>query len=63
MRGSLEGFSDDAELVQAARDLLIRTAELPGTMRELLLVLSEYRHALHALVVEPGPSRRATAAP
>ena len=33
----------------AARDLLARSAELPRGKRQLLAVLSEYRHALHAL--------------
>lgn len=41
--------------VAAARQLLIRTAELPNTKRELLDVLSEYRAALYAFAV--GSSR------
>jgi hypothetical protein len=32
----------------SARELLARTAELPGTKRELLDVLSEYRAAVFA---------------
>jgi hypothetical protein len=36
----------------AARDLLARTAELPGSRRELLAVLSEYRAALFAFAAE-----------
>jgi hypothetical protein len=41
--------------VAAARQLLIRTAELPDTKRELLDVLGEYRAALFAFAV--GSSR------
>jgi hypothetical protein len=33
----------------AARELLARTAELPGGKRELLATLSEYRAAVYAL--------------
>jgi hypothetical protein len=40
--------------VDAARELLVRTAELPGSKRELLRVLREYRVALHAFAVEGG---------
>jgi hypothetical protein len=36
----------------AARALLARTAELPGSKHELLAVLSEYRAALFAFAVE-----------
>jgi hypothetical protein len=39
-------------LLTAAQDLMARTAELPDGRRELLAVLSEYRHALFALAVE-----------
>jgi len=35
-----------------ARELLIRTGELPASKRGLLLVLIEYRRALVALVTE-----------
>jgi hypothetical protein len=34
------------------RDLLARTAELPGSKRELLAVLNEYRAALFAFAAE-----------
>jgi len=37
-----------ADHVAAARELLVRTAELPDTKRELMNVLSEYRTALFA---------------
>jgi hypothetical protein len=40
----------NADHVAAARELLVRTAELPGTRRELMDVLSEYRTALFAFV-------------
>lgn len=40
--------------VSLARELLSRTAELPGSKRGLLAVLTEYRHALAALAAEPG---------
>jgi hypothetical protein len=54
--------------VDLARELLSRTAELPNSKRGLLAVLTEYRHALAALAVEPGaggsatPNNRITAA-
>jgi hypothetical protein len=35
-------------LALAGRDLLRRTAELPDTEQELLLVLAEYRYAIFA---------------
>ena len=38
--------------VSAARELLARTAELPGTKRELLAVLNEYRAAVHAFATQ-----------
>ena len=41
-------------LALSARDLLVRTCELPSSRRELLAVLSEYRAAVHALVVASG---------
>jgi hypothetical protein len=34
-----------------ARELLARTCELPSSKRALLIVLTEYRHALHGLAV------------
>ena len=37
-----------------ARELLMRTAELPSRRRELLDMLIEHRHALHDLAVGPG---------
>ena len=43
-----------------ARELLSRTAELPSSKRGLLAVLTEYRHALAALAVEPGAGGSAT---
>jgi hypothetical protein len=44
----------NADQVAAARELLARTAELPGTRRELMNVLSEYRAALFALAIASG---------
>ena len=41
-----------AVLVAAARELLARTAELPGSKRELLSVLGEYRAALFAFAAQ-----------
>jgi hypothetical protein len=41
-------------LALSARELLIRTGELPRTKRELLVVLSEYRATVHALVAATG---------
>jgi hypothetical protein len=38
--------------VNAARELLARTAELPGTKRELLAVLNEYRAAVYAVATQ-----------
>jgi hypothetical protein len=34
-----------------ARELLARTCELPSSKRALLVILTEYRHALHGLAV------------
>ena len=48
--------------VDLARELLSRTAELPSSKCGLLAVLTEYRHALAALAVEPGTKRSATLA-
>jgi hypothetical protein len=39
----------------AARELLARTAELPGSKRELLEVLTEYRNVLFACAIEGQP--------
>lgn len=41
-------------LALSARELLIRTCELPASRRELLAVLSEHRAAVHALVAASG---------
>ena len=43
-----------------ARELLARTVELPSRERDLLAVLTEYRHALVALAVEPDARGSAT---
>ncbi len=40
-----------ARAVAAARDLLARTSEVPASNRGLLMMLTEYRAALHALAV------------
>ena len=40
----------------SARALLSRTGEIPSSKRGLLAVLTEYRHALSALAVEPADS-------
>ena len=40
--------------VDLARELLSRTAELPSSKRDLLAVLTEYRHALAALAAKTG---------
>ena len=40
----------------SARALLSRTDEIPSSKRGLLAVLTEYRHALSALAVEPADS-------
>ena len=37
-------------LVEASRDLLRRSAELPDTEQGLLAVLAEYRYAVYTLV-------------
>jgi len=42
-----------------ARELLARTGELPHSKRDLIIVLAEYRHALHALATEPGTTKSA----
>lgn len=33
-----------------ARELLTRTATMPATKHDLMIVLTEYRHALHSLL-------------
>ncbi|SRR5258708_39970676 len=43
----------DAEF---ARELLIRTAEIPDSKRALIVMLAEYRHALRDLAVPPDIS-------
>jgi hypothetical protein len=50
----LDGSPGPQYDVALARELLSRTAELPGSKRDLLAVLTEYRHALAALAAEPG---------
>lgn len=35
-----------------AMELLASTSELPGSKRDLLVVLAHYRHALHALATQ-----------
>lgn len=35
-----------------ARELLARTATMPATKHDLKIVLTEYRHALHALLTD-----------
>ena len=42
----------------SARELLVRTAELPDTKRELLHVLSEYRTALFTFAVATASDGR-----
>jgi hypothetical protein len=63
MSRTLRPAASDAEAVRtwhlnvaAARQLLIRTAELPDSKRELLDVLSEYRAALFAFAVGSSKS-------
>ncbi len=43
---------------RAARKLLVRTAELPRSRRQLFAILREYRTALHAFATQPGISDR-----
>jgi hypothetical protein len=59
MTDSLARATDDGGSIQparfgvsAARDLLARTAELPGSKRELLAVLNEYRAAVFAFAAQ-----------
>jgi|ERR1039457_1759829 hypothetical protein len=40
--------------VVLAQELLSRTVEVPSRKRDLLALLTEYRHALVALAVKPG---------
>jgi hypothetical protein len=35
-------------MAESARELLARTAELPGSKRELLMLLNEYRATVYA---------------
>ena len=37
-------------IAEASRDLLDRTAELPDSEQELLITLTEYRHAVYTYV-------------
>jgi hypothetical protein len=53
MSDGAQQAADEAAIV-SARQLLIRTAELPESKSELLTVLNEYRRALHAVVVRNG---------
>jgi hypothetical protein len=46
------GVTQTPSSLIVARELLVRTVELPGGERELLAVLSEYRAALSALIAE-----------
>ncbi len=46
---------------ELARELLARTAELPDTKRGLIIVLTEYRHALAALIATPGADDKTSA--
>jgi hypothetical protein len=49
--GEPETVQVSASLVAAARDLLARTVDLPGSRSALFAVLSEYRAAVHAFAV------------
>lgn len=44
-------------LIAAARDLLVRTAELPTSKRGLHAVIREYRAAVFAITAEAGRGR------
>lgn len=47
-----------------AGELLARTGDLPATRRDLIVVLTEHRRALHALITQPAPAAApATAQP
>jgi len=46
--------------VTLARELLGRTGEIPHSKRGLVVVLTEYRHALHALAQQAYAARRTT---
>jgi hypothetical protein len=50
--GIAEIIPTPRSLVATTRELLARSVELPGSKRELLAVLSEYRAALFAFAVE-----------
>jgi len=45
----------------AARELLARTSDLPGSKNDLITLLTEYRHALHALATQPASTSTADA--
>jgi hypothetical protein len=45
-----------------AGELLARTRELPATRHDLIVVLTEHRRALHALITQPAPAATATTA-
>jgi hypothetical protein len=45
-----------------AGELLARTGDLPATRRDLIVVLTEHRRALHALITQPVPAGMATTA-
>jgi hypothetical protein len=45
-----------------AGELLARTCDLPATRRDLIVVLTEHRRALHALLTQPAPASTAPAA-
>jgi hypothetical protein len=46
-----------------AGELLARTGALPATRRDLIVVLTEHRRALHSLITQPAPAGTATKAP
>lgn len=48
------GGSRTAYDAATARELLASTGELPASRRDLVAVLTEYRHALFALASEPA---------
>ncbi len=47
--------ADRDAAIGVALDLLARTVELPGSRRELLAVLGEYRSTLHFLAAAAAP--------
>lgn len=48
----------DGPTLDAARELLARTVELPNSKRGLLAVLSEYRRALFSLLADAERNER-----